>query len=96
LDNVRVKGKDKPVTILEPMGLIEEVSEAEKQELDRYHAALQLYKEKKFTTAIETFKQLDKEFGERFVHQLYIKRSERFLAEPPAQDWDGVYTFMTK
>lgn len=96
LDNVRVKGKDKPVTILEPMGLIEEVSEAEKQELDRYHSALQLYKEKKFTTAIETFKQLDKEFGERFVHQLYIKRSERFLAEPPAQDWDGVYTFMTK
>jgi adenylate cyclase len=96
LDIVRVKGKDEPVTILEPIGLREEVSVAEKQELNRYHAALQLYKEQKFSAAIEVFEQLDQEFGERFVHQLYIKRSEHFLAQPPAQDWDGVYTFTTK
>jgi adenylate cyclase len=96
LDIVRVKGKDEPVTILEPIGLSEEVSAAEKQELNRYHAALQLYKEQKFSAAIEIFEQLDHEFGERFVHQLYIKRSEHFLAQPPAQDWDGVYTFTTK
>ncbi len=96
LDNVRVKGKDKPVTILEPIGLTEEVSTAEKDERDRYHAALDLYKQQRFAQAIEVFKQLDREYGERYVHQLYVKRCQHFIAEPPAENWDGVYTFTTK
>ncbi len=96
LDNVRVKGKDEPVTILEPIGLKEEVSSAEIIERDRYHAAIELYKEQKFAHAIKEFELLEREFGERFVHQLYIKRCTHFLDEPPATDWDGVYTFTTK
>jgi len=96
LDNVRVKGKDKPVTILEPIGLSEEVSEAEKDERDRYHAALELYKQQRFADAIDIFERLDREYGERYVHQLYVKRCQHFIDEPPAKDWDGVYTFTTK
>jgi len=96
LDNVRVKGKDEPVTILEPIGLSEEVSDAEKDERDRYHTALELYKAQKFSDAIKQLEQLNRQFDERFVHQLYIKRCQHFLAEPPANDWDGVYTFTTK
>ena len=96
LDNVRVKGKDEPVTILEPIALSEDVSDSDIDERDQYHAALEIYKQQKFSQAIEVFEQLDREFGERFVHQLYIKRCQHFLAEPPAADWDGVYTFTTK
>jgi adenylate cyclase len=96
LDNVRVKGKDEPVTILEPMGLSDEVSPVDKDERDRFHAAIDLYKQQKFSEAIDVCERLEKEFGERFVHQLYIKRCQHFLLEPPAGDWDGVYTFTTK
>ncbi len=96
LDKVRVKGKDEPVTILEPIGLSDEVSAEEIAERDKYHEALELYKAKKFDQAIQVLKQLDREYGERFVHQLYIKRCEHFIAEPPEQNWDGVYTFTTK
>ncbi len=96
LDKVRVKGKDEPVTILEPIGLSDEVSAEEIAERDKYHEALELYKNKKFDEAIQVLKGLDREYGERFVHQLYIKRCEHFIAEPPEQNWDGVYTFTTK
>lgn len=96
LDSVRVKGKDQPVTILEPIGLSEEVSTNEKEERDRFHSALVLYKEQKFAEAVTVFEQLDKEFGERFVHQLYVKRCKHFIEHPPAENWDGVYTFTTK
>ena len=96
LDIVRVKGKEEPVTILEPMGLSTEVSDADKDERDRYHDALRLYKQQKFSDASDVFKQLNTECGERFVYQLYIKRCQHFISEPPADDWDGVYTFTTK
>lgn len=96
LDVVRVKGKDEPVTILEPMGLTEEISESEINERDRYHQALERYKQQEFSDAIAVFEQLNHEYGERFVHQLYIDRCKHFLAEPPEHDWDGVYTFTTK
>jgi adenylate cyclase len=95
LDNVRVKGKDEPVTILEPIGLSEEVSDGEKEERDQFHAALELYKQQKFSDAVSMLERLNREFEERFVHQLYISRCKHFLAEPPAPDWDGVYTFTT-
>ena len=96
LDKVRVKGKEEPVTILEPLGLTEEVSAAEIDERDRYHSALDLYKQQKFEDAIQVLEQLDREFGERFVHQLYVKRCQHFIATPPTENWDGVYTFTTK
>jgi adenylate cyclase len=96
LDNVRVKGKDEPVTILEPMGLSDDVSAGDKDERDRFHAALELYKQQEFAEAVAVFEQLEDEFGERFVHQLYINRCKHFLAEPPSADWNGVYTFTTK
>ena len=96
LDKVRVKGKDEPVTILEPIGLSDEVSAEEIAERDKYHGALELYKAKRFDDAIQISKRLDREYGERFVHQLYVKRCEHFIVEPPEHDWDGVYTFTTK
>ncbi|MBT8114665.1 MAG: adenylate/guanylate cyclase domain-containing protein [Arenicella sp.] len=96
LDRVKVKGKDEPVAILEPMDLTENLSAGQLQERDQYHEALELYLAQKFAEAIRLLRQLNEQYGERFVHNLYIERCEHFLKEPPGTDWDGVFTFTTK
>jgi len=96
LDSVKVKGKDKPVTILEPLDLTENVSAEQLRERDQFHLALDHYVAQEFNKAIELLQKLNQEFGERFVHTLYIERCQHFIAEPPAANWDGVYTYTTK
>ncbi len=96
LDSVRVKGKEEPVTILEPICLGAEISEDEKSERDQYHQALDQYKAREFESAMAQLRALNRQYGERFVYQLYIKRCQHFIDEPPASDWDGVFTFTTK
>lgn len=96
LDSVRVKGKDQPVVILEPMGLTDQVSPDELAERERYNSALEYYRQRQFTQSAEMLRELNSQYGERFVHNLYIQRCEHFVLQPPSDDWDGVFTFTTK
>ncbi|MEO0369178.1 MAG: adenylate/guanylate cyclase domain-containing protein [Pseudomonadota bacterium] len=96
LDSVRVKGKDQPVTILEPIALKTEITAQQREELDAYDEALQLYLGAEFSKASTKFESLNADFGDRFLYNLYIDRCEHFINEPPGADWDGVFTFTTK
>jgi len=96
LDSVKVKGKEKPVTILEPICLKQELGEAETTELDVYRSALAEYRQQNFEVALSMFKRLNKSPNERVLYQLYIDRCQHFIKHPPGPDWDGVITFTTK
>ena len=96
LDFVRVKGKDKPVAIFEPVGLKEKVSEAERLEISTYEKALHAYRHQDWETAQKQFAQLHEHSPQRLLYALYIKRIEYFKDQPPNKDWDGVYTFTEK
>ncbi len=93
LDLVRVKGKTEPVRIFEVLGFTEENLKT-KEEMDRYHDALILYRNSEFTKALELFKELESAHGDKLYH-VYIERCEEFIEHPPV-DFDGVYTFTTK
>ena len=96
LDHVRVKGKNEPVAIYEPLGLKSEVSNAVLEELDLYTQALDIYKKQDWTLAELKFKKLQHINPDFKLYQVYAERVAYFKNNPPAIDWDGVFIFQTK
>jgi adenylate cyclase len=96
LDTVRVKGKDEPVTILEPMGLTLEITAEEMAEKEVYHQALAAFAQQQFEHALASFEQLYQDSDSRPLYKLYIERCRHFIEHSPGEDWDGVVTFTTK
>ncbi len=96
LDCVRVKGKDKPVRIYEPLGLTERITPAVLEHLAAYDRALALYRSQHWEAAQAAFDALRAKDPNRKLYQIYMHRILHFANQPPPEDWDGVYTFETK
>ncbi len=91
-----MKGKDKPVTIFEP--ICEEVllDSVTKANLVRYHEALGLYRSQNWDEAELRFAELQKLEPLRDLYAMYLKRITYFRHNPPDGAWDGVFNFETK
>jgi len=96
LDIVKVKGKDKPVAIYEPVAITEEISEQELNELALHDEALQLYRSQKWDEAERKFHLLQQMNSDRKLYAIYLERIGTFRASPPAPDWDGVFIHTSK
>ena len=96
IDSVRVKGKEEPVGLLQPLGTKESVSAAILEQRDLFHQALEIYLAQEFSAARELFESLSGQYGKSVLYDLYLERCSTFIAEPPGPDWDGVYTHTTK
>ena len=96
LDIVRVKGKDKPVAIFEPISIGDLIDQATKNNLARYIEALRLYRSQSWDLAEVEFLQLQKLEPERYVYAMYLERIGFFRKTPPGDHWDGVFNFDTK
>lgn len=96
LDIVRVKGKDKPVTIFEPICELGKEDKSIKDELKLYREALRLYRAQDWDMAELQFINLQKMYPQRYLYQMYAERIAYFRKNPPAAGWDGVFTYETK
>ena len=106
LDTVRVVGKNLPVKTFEVIDLIKNSSQELQDFIKRFHEALDLYKKKEFARAKEIFDQLAQlEIPLRFEElpsntispsDIYSKRCEEFLHNPPPSNWDGIYSLTSK
>ena len=96
LDRVRVKGKDHPVTIYEPLGLKENLDREIRGELKLYQEALKLYRQEQWDMAELQFLNLQRAHPEHALYEEYVKRIQHFREAPPPPGWDGVFTHMTK
>ncbi|OIQ82286.1 adenylate cyclase 1 [mine drainage metagenome] len=96
LDLVRVKGKDKPVAIFEPIGPAGQEGQATREELERYQAAYRLYRAQNWDQAEMQLLELQKQSPQRKLYQLYVERIAYYRQNPPGADWDGAFTFKTK
>jgi adenylate cyclase len=96
LDVVRVKGKDKPVTIFEPICDEAQLDKATKDNLKLYREALKLYRNQNWDLAEMQFLNLQKLEPQRYVYEMYVKRIAHFRQHPPESNWDGVFNFETK
>jgi adenylate cyclase len=96
MDKVRVKGKDEPVTILEPMGLQAELSDEVKQKVDEFSKAILLYRQQNWDEAEAVLRGLQEDEPDSVLYALYLDRIEHFREDPPEANWDGVFTHKTK
>ncbi|MBU2618686.1 MAG: adenylate/guanylate cyclase domain-containing protein [Proteobacteria bacterium] len=94
LDLVRVKGKEMPVRIYEP--LCEGEPEPElKKETEAFTEALRHYANREFQEATEIILALNTTTRLK-IYDLYLDRLAHFAINPPPDDWDGAFTFTTK
>jgi len=96
LDRVRVRGKDRPVAIYEPLGPRKGLAADTRAMLRRYHEALKLYRAGDWEIAEREFFLLHQTHPERRIFQIYLDRLAHFRNSPPGPEWDGVFTYLEK
>jgi len=96
LDLVRVKGKDKPVAIFEPLGLVGEVEQAVLEEIKLFQQALRLYRKQEWDKAELQLYNLLKIAPKTKLYEVYAERVAYYRNNPPGENWDGVFVFKTK
>ncbi|OWW18770.1 CHASE2 domain-containing protein [Noviherbaspirillum denitrificans] len=96
LDRVRVKGKNEPVPIFEPLALDTELDPALRAEVEKWHEALALVRAQEWDKAEALLNTLLAAHPDSVLYTLYLQRIAHFRKDPPGADWDGVTTFETK
>lgn len=95
LDRVRVKGKDEPVGIYEPMGLEGTVDKQVLEELKLWNQTLRAYRGQDWDQAEVALLNLSR-MSPRRLYEIYSERVSHYRKEPPGEGWDGAWKFETK
>ncbi len=96
LDRVRVKGKNEPVAIFQPVALVTELDDVTRNALAEWDRALSLFRSQQWDQAEQLVKTLHAQYPDQLLYELYLDQIEHFRLAPPGPDWDGVTTYTTK
>lgn len=96
LDHVRVKGKDRPVAIYEPLALTSDAGKALQDEVKLFHEMRRLYRKQDWDQAELQLMNLQRISTDTALYEIYAQRVAAFRKNPPNPDWDGVFDFQTK
>ncbi len=97
LDWIRVKGKQLPVRVYEVLAASSAPLPAETARLlDLHLRAIDLYRQRRWKEALDSFAAAHRAIPEDAVFELYGRRCQHFLDHPPAADWDGVWELKDK
>ena len=97
IDLLRVKGKTKPIAIFEAMDHYSEESFLDiERAIARFSAGMQQYRTRQWTAAIECFMEVLALNPADKPSKVFIERAEHFNANPPAAEWDGMWTMTSK
>ncbi|MFY0568512.1 adenylate/guanylate cyclase domain-containing protein [Archangium lansingense] len=89
LDLLRVKGRQLPVRVYE---LVDVAGATPPAHLSRFAKGLALYRARRFVEAREAFLSSPEDPPSR----IFAARCETLSAQPPPEDWDGVFSLETK
>jgi len=93
---VRVKGRNAPVAIFEPLGIAAALDPERRERTRRHEAALERFRARDWDAAETAFAALALDEPESRLHALYRERIARLRAEPPGPDWDGTTSYDEK
>jgi len=95
IDEVRVKGKATPVAIYEALGAASGLAESVRQDASDFESAFARYQAQDWEAAETILRTLNAR-APRTLYDIYLERIAHFRAEPPPEDWDGVFVYTTK
>jgi adenylate cyclase len=96
LDRIRVKGKNEPVAIYEPLCLESEADKKLKDELKLWRDALKAYRAQAWDQVEMNLLNLQRMNPDCYLYEKYAERVIQFRKNPPGPNWDGVTTFDEK
>jgi adenylate cyclase len=96
LDRVRVKGKNEPVPIFEPLCRRDALSDGLRLELSTWTEALNAVRSQQWTESERLLTELHDTHPDKLLYALYIERVAHYREHSPGENWDGVTTFDTK
>lgn len=95
IDRVRVKGKQQPISMYEPLAAVgESLDEHMTTIRESYAKGLEQYRNSEFQAAIETLEPLA-DAGDG-PSKTILGRAREYAETPPPEDWGGVYTMTSK
>lgn len=95
IDDVRVKGKETPVAIYQPMGRKGQLSDEAQMIARIFEAAFARYQAQDWDEATKMLSEL-KAAAPCSLCDIYLERIALFREAPPPADWDGVFVYTTK
>ena len=95
IDEVRVKGKEVPVAIYEPVGRKDALTEEQRNMIETFGKAFAAYQAQRWDEAEALLKSLAAA-EPRALYELYLERIAHFREYPPPADWNGVFVYTTK
>ena len=95
VDVVRVKGKETPVAIYQPLGRKGELSDEAQMIARIFEAAFARYQAQDWGEATKMLTEL-KAAAPCALCDIYLERIAHFRESPPPADWDGVFVYTTK
>ncbi len=96
IDRVRVKGKDDPVSIYEPLAFESDFDRGLMEELKLWNLALRQFRAQEWDQAELTLFNLQRMAPQCALYRLYAEQIADYRRDPPGKGWDGVRTFETK
>jgi adenylate cyclase len=89
---VRVKGRDEPLRVFEPLGEASAFGEEGLQRLESWHTALKRYRSRDWAGADAILADLQDGEQDSLLYAIYRARIETLRLSPPGASWDGTVT----
>jgi adenylate cyclase len=96
IDNVVVKGKNKPVLIYSALGHLAAADPASLEIAALSQKAFDLYQRRQFAEAEACYEKILKIRPDDYLAAMLMERNRGYLREPPPADWNGAYVLTSK
>lgn len=96
LDRVKVKGKNKAVTVHELLGREGRVDAELLAEISLWEETLKLYRQKQWDQCEMQLINLQNRAPDNKIYKVYVDRIQHFRSNQPDNDWDGVFVAQSK
>lgn len=97
IDRVRVKGKNEPVTIYEPLGFTDSLGgTGVRNDLPVWARVLESYRARNWPEALDLLEQLQKDHPDDGLYTEFYDRINKMATMKLAPDWGGITNFDTK
>lgn len=97
IDKIKVKGKDKAVTVYQPIALQKDLNPVFEDNLILHQKGINAYNQAQWEEAIAIFKQLKQNrFCSIMIYDIYLERIETLKNSDSSISWNGIYTHQSK